>query len=89
MYGDDLIAWCDKLRANAQEFLDQCGKKDMEIYRIENFTPVPIEEKYFGQFYDGDSYVCIVKGKKQYDIHFWEGKESSSDETGSAAALTD
>lgn len=60
----------------------------MEIYRIENFTPTPVEEQFWGEFYDGDSYVCIYKGKKMYDIHYWEGKNSTADETGCAAAFT-
>ena len=60
----------------------------MEIYRIENFTPVAVPEEHFGEFYNGDSYVIVVKGKKSYDIHYWEGKDSTSDETGSAAAFT-
>jgi hypothetical protein len=34
----------------------------MEIYRIEHFTPVAIDEPHHGQFYDGDSYVIVVKG---------------------------
>jgi hypothetical protein len=89
LYGADLIAHCDKLKEQAQEFLDGVGKADLEMYRIEKFKPTPVEKAHWGQFYDGDSYVCVCKGDKQYDIHFWEGKDSTSDETGCAAAFTD
>jgi len=89
LYGKDLIAHCDHLKELAQEFLDGVGKADMEMYRIEKFKPTPVEQEHWGKFYDGDSYVCVCKGQKQYDIHFWEGRDSTSDETGSAAAFTD
>lgn len=88
LYNEELEEYCAKLRANAQEFLNNCGKKKMEIYRIENFKPIEIEEEYFGEFYDGDSYVCVCNGEKNFDIHYWEGKDSTADETGSAAAFT-
>ncbi len=29
-----------------------------------------------------------MKGQKSYDIHYWEGVDSTADETGSAAALS-
>lgn len=32
--------------------------------------------------------MIVVKGKKNYDIHYWEGVDSTADETGSAAAFT-
>jgi hypothetical protein len=89
MYNEEITEYVAKLKAASDAFLASCGQKDLEIYRIENFTPTPIGEEHFGQFYDGDSYVCIAKGRKQYDIHYWEGVDSTADETGCAAAFTD
>lgn len=88
LYNEELVAYTDQLKKNAEAFLKSCGKAPIEIYRIENFTPVMVEEAHHGQFYDGDSYVCIVQTKVAYDIHYWEGVDSTADETGSAAAFT-
>ena len=88
LYGDEITEYTKKLAANAEEFLNTCGQKPMEIYRIINFTPTPLEEQYFGQFFDGDSYVIVVQNEKDYDIHYWEGVDSTADETGSAAAFS-
>jgi len=88
MYSEEVKANMDKLRANAEAFFAQAGQKHIEVYRIENFTPVEIPEDHHGSFYDGDSYVIVVKGMKSYDIHYWEGVDSTADETGSAAALS-
>ena len=88
LYNEELDAHIKKLRENSDAFLATVGKKEMEIYRIENFTPTPIDEQFFGEFADGDSYVCVCKSKKTYDIHYWEGVDSTADETGCAAAFT-
>jgi hypothetical protein len=88
MYNEELDAYCKKLLENSEAFLNSCGKKAIEIYRIEDFTPVEVPEKHHGEFFDGDSYVCVMKGNKAYEIHYWEGVDSTADETGSAAALT-
>jgi hypothetical protein len=88
MYSEEVEAYMEKLRANADAFFAQAGVKHIEVYRIENFTPIEIPEDHQGNFYDGDSYVIVVKGAKAYDIHYWEGVDSTSDETGSAAALS-
>ena len=71
LYGADLIAHCDKLKEQAQEFLDGVGKADREMYRIEKFKPTPVEKEHWGQFYDGDSYVFVCKEDTYYDIHYW------------------
>ena len=89
LYDAELIAYCDKLLEKAQEFLDGVGKADQEMYRIEKFKPTPVDKEHWGEFYDGDSYVFVCKGDNHYDIHFWEGKDSTLDEIGCAAAFTD
>ena len=32
--------------------------------------------------------MVLKKGDKEYDIHYWHGKEATSDEMGSSAAFT-
>ncbi|XP_068661853.1 villin-2-like [Aristolochia californica] len=64
-----------------------------EIWRIENFQPVPLPKSDYGKFYSGDSYIILQTpsgkgGSYQYDIHFWLGKDTSQDEAGTAAIKT-
>ncbi|KAK4272520.1 hypothetical protein QN277_021066 [Acacia crassicarpa] len=65
-------------------------KVGTEIWRIENFQPVPLPKSDYGKFYVGDSYIILqtTQGKGGayfYDIHFWLGKDTSQDEAGAAA----
>ncbi|KAF5473270.1 hypothetical protein F2P56_009894 [Juglans regia] len=62
-----------------------------EIWRIENFQPVPLPKSEYGKFYMGDCYIVLqtTQGKGgAFDIHFWIGKDSSQDEAGTAAIKT-
>ncbi|KAK6945290.1 Villin headpiece [Dillenia turbinata] len=64
-----------------------------EIWRIENFQPVPLPKSDYGKFYSGDSYIVLQTspgkgGAYLYDIHFWLGKDTSQDEAGTAAVKT-
>ncbi|XP_011033341.1 PREDICTED: villin-3-like isoform X2 [Populus euphratica] len=64
-----------------------------EIWRIENFQPVPLPKSDHGKFYMGDSYIVLQTtpgkgGAYLYDIHFWIGKDTSQDEAGTAAIKT-
>lgn len=64
-----------------------------EIWRIENFQPVPLPKSAHGKFYSGDSYIVLQTspgkgGAYLYDIHFWLGKDTSQDEAGTAAIKT-
>ncbi|XP_024968746.1 villin-2 [Cynara cardunculus var. scolymus] len=64
-----------------------------EIWRIENFQPVPLPKSSYGRFYSGDSYIVLQTtsgkgGAYLYDIHFWLGKDTSQDEAGTAAIKT-
>lgn len=67
------------------------GKKSgLEIWRIENFTPVAYDKPSYGKFYSGDSYIVlntrlVGRSSLEWDIHFWLGKDTSQDEMGSAA----
>ncbi|KAM3916275.1 villin-1 isoform 1-T3 [Leptodactylus fuscus] len=64
----------------------------LQIWRIENMEMVPIPEKSYGNFFDGDCYVLLMTHKISnnftYDIHFWIGTNSSTDEQGAAAIYT-
>ncbi|XP_057438079.1 villin-3 [Lotus japonicus] len=64
-----------------------------EIWRIENFQPVPLPKSEHGKFYMGDSYIILQTtqgkgGSYLFDIHFWIGKDTSQDEAGTAAIKT-
>ncbi|XP_078436450.1 villin-2-like isoform X2 [Wolffia australiana] len=64
-----------------------------EVWRIENFQPVPLPKSDYGKFYSGDSYIILQTsagkgGAFLYDIHFWIGKDTSQDEAGTAAIKT-
>ncbi|XP_051150197.1 villin-3-like [Andrographis paniculata] len=64
-----------------------------EIWRIENFLPIPLPKSDYGKFYSGDSYIVLQTspgkgGAYLYDIHFWLGKDTSPDEAGTAAIKT-
>ncbi|XVF07215.1 hypothetical protein REPUB_Repub06bG0119400 [Reevesia pubescens] len=68
-------------------------KPGTEIWRIENFLPVPLPKSDYGKFYMGDSYIILQTtsskgGSYLYDIHFWIGKDTSQDEAGTAAIKT-
>ncbi|KAG5583529.1 hypothetical protein H5410_054156 [Solanum commersonii] len=68
-------------------------KPGTEIWRIENFQPVPVPKSDHGKFYSGDSYIVLQTtsgrgGAYWHDIHFWLGKDTSQDEAGTAAIKT-
>ncbi|KAL8493979.1 hypothetical protein ACS0TY_024960 [Phlomoides rotata] len=68
-------------------------KVGTEIWRIENFQPVPLPKSDYGKFYSGDSYIILQTtsgkgGSYLFDIHFWLGKDTSQDEAGTAAIKT-
>ncbi|KAI3788229.1 hypothetical protein L2E82_00988 [Cichorium intybus] len=58
------------------------SKPGLEIWRIENFQPVPLPKSDYGRFYSGDSYVVLQTngrgGTYGYDMHFWLGKDTSN-----------
>ncbi|XP_041036231.1 advillin [Carcharodon carcharias] len=62
------------------------------IWRIEKLELVPIPEKAYGSFFDGDCYILVatqrVGNGLKHDIHFWIGMKSSQDEQGAAAIYT-
>ncbi|EIE20445.1 actin depolymerizing protein [Coccomyxa subellipsoidea C-169] len=80
--------------ASAEEFLNSGKEVGVETWRIEDFKPVKQGPTAFGKFYTGDSYIILNTkqaggGKVSHDIHFWQGKESSQDDTGASAILAE
>uniref|UniRef100_A0A7N0VI90 HP domain-containing protein n=1 Tax=Kalanchoe fedtschenkoi TaxID=63787 RepID=A0A7N0VI90_KALFE len=68
-------------------------KAGLEIWRIENFQPVPVPTASYGKFFTGDSYIilkttALKNGALRHDIHYWLGKDTSQDEAGVAAIKT-
>jgi hypothetical protein len=72
-----------------QTFLDLPETPTFNVWRIENFKPVPWSD--FGSFYSGDSYIvlsAVFVGSSQRvarDIYYWIGSKSTQDEYGAAA----
>ncbi|XBI69081.1 hypothetical protein VPH35_048196 [Triticum aestivum] len=70
------------------------GQKDgLEIWRIEKLQAVPVPRESHGNFFAGDSYIILKttarkNGSFQHDIHYWLGKDTSQDESGTAAIKT-
>lgn len=73
-----------------EEFLD-AGKKDgILIWRIENFKVKKVKDQDYGKFHTGDSYLILETGRKDFgekvsNIFYWEGAESTLDETSTCA----
>lgn len=70
------------------------------VWRIESFKVVAWPKEKYGQFHEGDSYIVLQtefeideetgekSEKLQFDVHFWLGKKTSTDEKGTAAYKT-
>ncbi|XWS73278.1 hypothetical protein CRYUN_Cryun02cG0114200 [Craigia yunnanensis] len=76
---------------NGANYVSECS--GIEIWRIENFRPVPVPKSAFGKFFTGDSYVilkttALKRGALRHDIHYWLGKDTTQDEAGAAAVKT-
>lgn len=74
-------------------FANAGKSKGLEVWRIENFEPVRLPQKDYGKFYNGDSYIILnTKENKNkdlsWDVHFWLGSMTSTDEAGAAAIMT-
>ena len=74
-----------KLAQEAEAFMCSIGKRPLEIFRMEKFVPTPQEDKTFGKFHEGDSYVVCKKNEEDYQIHYWHGKDATVDEMGCSA----
>jgi len=65
------------------------GKGAKEIFRVDNFDLLQVQEDDYGKFYSGDCYVILYAynngSRDQYIIYYWLGAHSSQDEQGTAA----
>jgi Gelsolin repeat/Villin headpiece domain len=72
----------------ASDMVDDATGK-IEVWRMEDFDKVKVDEALHGQFYAGDSYIVLYtyekRNKPHWIIYFWQGRDSSSDEKGSSA----
>ncbi|XP_043931169.1 villin-1 [Protopterus annectens] len=77
-----------ELNSKAVKQLDKTTP-GIQIWRIEKMEMVPVPQKTYGNFFQGDAYVLLSTHKAgsgfSYDIHYWIGKDSSQDEQGAAA----
>ena len=87
--GNEMVEALMTPRGSAEEIDDGSGKTD--VYRVEGFEKVAIDESMHGQFFAGDSYIVLYtytqQNKQRYIIYFWLGAQSSQDEKGAAAIL--
>ncbi|KAM8966405.1 villin-like protein isoform 2-T2 [Pelodytes ibericus] len=67
-------------------------KPGLQIWSIEKMQMVPLPEKAYGSFFEGDCYIILFTKKVgtnlSSDIHYWIGTESTQDEQGAAALYT-
>lgn len=75
------------------EFENAGQNHGIEIWRIEDFNPVPYPKDQYGKFYEGDSYIILStkifeNDAKEWNLHYWIGSKTSQDEAGAAAVLT-
>jgi hypothetical protein len=78
LYTEQIDEYCAKLREKSEKFFASAGKAPLEVYRIEKFEPIAQDPAHFGKFYDGDSYVVVKMNQRDYDIHYWHGKNATS-----------
>ena len=67
---------------HSQKLVDD-GIGSVKIWRIENFAMMPLDERLYGQFFGGDSYVILytytVNRKENYIVYFWQGQVRVTD----------
>ncbi|KAL0214904.1 hypothetical protein P9112_007088 [Eukaryota sp. TZLM1-RC] len=68
------------------------GSKKLKIWRIENLRRVEIPEEIYGSFYSGDSYIVMLsytrKNRPYCYLYYYQGRNSTRDETTASAFLT-
>uniref|UniRef100_G3N5W3 Gelsolin-like domain-containing protein n=1 Tax=Gasterosteus aculeatus aculeatus TaxID=481459 RepID=G3N5W3_GASAC len=83
---------------------DKNSSEDVGKFKLSDLKPnfllsvqqkmelVQVPEKSYGNFYEGDCYVLLSTQKTSsslsYDIHYWIGSQSTTDEQGAAALYT-
>jgi gelsolin len=93
-YGSEEHKEMRKDAAKKEKAWENVGQeKGLQIWRIEKFKVKHWPKDKYGEFYGGDSYIILHtkendEGKKEYDVFFWLGAETSQDEAGTAAYKT-
>jgi gelsolin len=93
-YGSKEHREMKKNAAEKEEAWKGAGKDaGVQIWRIEKFKVKHWPKEKYGEFFGGDSYIILHtkmsdEGKKEYDVFFWLGAETSQDEAGTAAYKT-
>lgn len=76
----------------AQLLANISRKPGMQIWSIEKMQMVPLPEKAYGSFFEGDCYIILsikqTSTGTASDVHYWIGKDSTQDEQGAAALYT-
>ncbi|KAJ0701224.1 putative villin headpiece, villin/Gelsolin, ADF-H/Gelsolin-like domain superfamily [Helianthus annuus] len=67
--------------------------KGIEVWRIENSSPVAVPESSHGKFLTGECYMILKthaskSGAFRYDIHYWIGKDAREDEADTISIKT-
>jgi len=89
----DVDALVTSTRARAGSTMADDGSGKVEVWRIENFDKVKVDDAQVGNFFSGDSYIVLYtytpngKSREEYIIYFWQGKKSTPDEKGASALL--
>ncbi|VDP98469.1 unnamed protein product [Trichobilharzia regenti] len=69
-----------------------CSCPKVYVWRVEKFKIRPVNEKDYGHFFNGDSYIVLNVYRDHrglgYDVHFWIGSKSTQDEYATAAYKT-
>ncbi|CAH0479702.1 unnamed protein product [Peronospora belbahrii] len=78
--------------AHENTFREAGKKAGLEVWRIEDFQPIPVPSIEHNRLYSGDSYIFLKTNETTsgltWHIHYWLGKDSSTDENGVAAYKT-
>ncbi|XP_040208728.1 villin-like protein [Rana temporaria] len=76
----------------AQLLANISRKPGLQIWSIEKMQMVPLPEKAYGSFFEGDCYIILsikqTSTGTASDVHYWIGKDSTQDEQGAAALYT-
>ncbi|XP_075443347.1 scinderin-like [Ascaphus truei] len=78
----------DNPQMAAQHNMIDDGSGEVEIWRVESNGRIPLDPDTYGQFYGGDCYIILYKGRKATIIYTWQGTYATRDELTFSAFLT-